>query len=273
MSVSLLLCEGIAHGPDVRLLRVILRGIPLEIVPSGGKDGFPSAVIAVRAQNPRICAFADNDFPRQPDSWTTANDAAEWRVNRENGDVMIGWRWRRKEIENYFIDPEVLASVLKWSGAEKADYTTKLEKLFDTLSHLTAGRMALTACAASRNRLETKLPFTTDAVQVKAELSQRAQKFNQSALVDEQKLLATFDKLLPHCSPGGKFRQAAIDSFAGKDILSRMAQASGLPDIVKNKTKLFDKVLDAMDKDRDSHTWLAEWQTVRNVVENWIPTP
>lgn len=167
MSVSVLLCEGIANGPDVRLLRVILRGIPVEIVPSGGKDGFPSAVLAARAQIPRTCAFADNDFPRQPDSWTTASDGAEWRVNRENVDVMIGWRWRRKEIENYFIDPSVLARVLTWNDAEKADYEAKLENIFDELSHLTAGRMALTACAASRNRLETKLSFTKDALQVK----------------------------------------------------------------------------------------------------------
>ncbi|HRI63170.1 MAG TPA: hypothetical protein PK156_03005 [Polyangium sp.] len=273
MSVSILLCEGIASSPDVRLLRVVLRRVQLEIVPSGGKDGLPSTVIALRSQVPQTCAFRDADFPRQPDTWTAATDAEQWTVKRDTGDVMVGWKLRRKEIENYFVDPNLLARVFGWDGAQEKDYSDKLDNILDELAIVTAARMALTACAATRNRLDTQVSFIADETRMKLELSQKAQNFNQGAQVDETKLLATFDRLLPECRRGGKFRQAGLDVFAGKNILARMQQTAGMPNVVKNSDKLIEKVLDALEKAPDSHTWVSEWEKVHDAVGAWTPSP
>lgn len=193
-------------------------------------------------------------------------------VTRESAQVMVGWRWRRKEIENYVIEPELLARVLRWTDTQKQEYSTKLDDILDALAHVTAARIALTSCAAKRNRIETNVPFSTDAATMKAELRQKSQRFNQTACIDEQGLLDIFDCILPECLPGGKFRSSALDVFAGKNILAKMQQTSGMPPATKSREKLFELVLDALEKDRDSHTWLAEWDAIRDAVQNWMPS-
>jgi hypothetical protein len=76
--VSELLCEGEEGSPDVRLLRVILRDLRLEIRPSGGKDGLPNLVLSLRRSNPNVCGIADGDFPRKPDALARDEKPHTW---------------------------------------------------------------------------------------------------------------------------------------------------------------------------------------------------
>ena len=106
MPVSVLLCEGEDNSPDVRLLGALLRGTGVSVEPSGGKGVLQNLVRSRRFQNPRVCGLTDGDFPRKPETWMLSSDEGPrpWVPK----DAMLGWKWRRKEVENYFIDPEVL---------------------------------------------------------------------------------------------------------------------------------------------------------------------
>jgi len=273
--VSNLLCEGEHHSPDARLLRSILKGVRLEIIPSGGKDGFPNTVFAWRHSNPNVCAFRDNDFPRDHTKWTAPclSGTKDWNVRRDDGDHKIGWKWCRKEIENYFIDPDVLRRVLGWDDVKRYEYVRILERVFDDLACTTAARIALTCCAPKRNRVDTQMPLEGSPADMKARLATIAQKHNNGALLDVQQLEATFDSVLPECQSGGRFRMHALHVYAGKNILDKMQQTSGVPAVLKNKDALFERVLTALEQDQSPHTWIPEWTAIRDAVITWTPTP
>jgi hypothetical protein len=273
MPVSNLLCEGVSNGWDVRLLRGILKGIRLEVVPSGGKDGFRNTIFAWRYSDRNVCAFRDNDFPRKPDEWKVppASEALEWQAKHDGSYHMIGWMWCRKEIENYFVDPNVLARVFQWDDKQKAYYVQVLERIFDSLAGTTAARMALTACAPERNRVKTEMPLHGTRDEMRNRLAKIAQEHNKGALLDETDLQATFDALLPDCQSGGRFRAHALHVFAGKNIVDKLQQTPGAPVELKNKDALFERILTALEQVQEPHTWLPEWTAIRNAVTKWTP--
>ncbi|MBK9263801.1 MAG: hypothetical protein IPM54_28860 [Polyangiaceae bacterium] len=273
MPVTELLCEGNAHGPDVRLLSIILRGAGLAVTPSGGKDGFPNTVIAWRHSNPNVCAFKDNDFPRKPLGWVPhpVSKALEWQVKRDDGHHMVGWMWGRKEIENYFIDPDVLARAFGWDDAKKAGYLALLERIFDDLACATAARMALTACAPLRNRVDTKVPLNDSPEELERHLTRIAHDHSTNTALDGQKLLDAFHQLLPQCRRGGIFRDNALMVFAGKNILAKMQQMSGMDAALKDVDKLIERVLQSLKDDSAPHEWLLECTAIREAVMTWSP--
>ena len=269
MPVSVLLCEGGDNSPDVRLLGVILRGTGVLIEPSGGKDGLPNLVRGRRRQDHHVCGLADGDFPRKPEAWTPPADAAPraWIVQES----MLGWMWRRKEVENYFIDPDVLQRALGWDAPKKTEYVARLSALLDALGHATAARIALTACAPRKARLDTAVPLDTTKHQLEGHLRGRAQDYNDGARLDEVKLIDAFERHVPDCLPGGRFRSRALDVFAGKDVFARMQNTAGFPPELKSKPRLEESVLDALARDAAPHDWLPEWAALRSAVEGWSP--
>jgi len=269
MPVSVLLCEGNPNSPDVRLLRVVLRGIRLEITPIGGKDGLPRLIISWRSAKSDVCGLIDNDFPRKPLEWSVPdpNAACEWHTTVEEQRIMIGWRWRRKEIENYLLDPDILTKALRWSDTQRSSYEGGLQRVIDSLGVVTAARMAITACAPKRNRVETDVPLDADVAQMKVELEKVAEEHTRAASLEKADLLASFDSLLPDCSRGGRFHESALDIFSGKNLRSRLCNEPGIPPDLKNWKKLRETVLDALEKDPSSHTWLSEWTALRTAVE------
>lgn len=261
MPVNVLLCEGVERGWDVRLLRAILRHAALEVRPSGGKDGFRNVVLNLRAssETSRVCGLADGDFPRNPADWAPAPPCREWHVSTDKGQTMIGWMWRRKEVENYFVDPDVVARALQWDAAKKGAYVAALECVFDSLAYATAARIALTEHAPRRTRVETAMgPDAGDADAERA-LRDRAEEYNQGARIEVDALIESYRKWRVECLPGGKFRAHAIDVFAGKNILAKIQQTAGFPPEIKDAEGLRERILDALEKDPAPHTWLPEW--------------
>lgn len=112
MSVTVLLCEGIepgekpAQGLDGRLLNKLLAGI-CSVRPRGSKFYMEMNVRAARSDGAAgTFALLDGDFrypvpaaSAVPEAWI-AGDAA-----------LLGWRWSRKEIENYLLDPLVVGRI------------------------------------------------------------------------------------------------------------------------------------------------------------------
>lgn len=274
MPLSLLLVEGEDQSADARLVREVLRGLPLTVRPSGGKDGFPNLVQNLRRVGDTTAGLCDGDFPRAPASWEPSDDAEEWSYNRQGAPVRLGWRWRRKEIESYLLDPDVLQRTWGWSPAQRAAYVAHLEAVLDKLGPATAARVALTVCVSRRERLETRVDVHMSEVALEQLLRQRAAQYNEAATLDEQRLLQTYRDTLPACAPGGRFRAAGLRFFAGKDICALLCQRAGVRQLhpsLGDVRDLADDVIDAMGRDPAPHTWLPEWAALRAAVEAWSP--
>jgi hypothetical protein len=271
MPVSVLLCEGGDNSPDARLLARILFGTGVVIEPTGGKDGFPNLIRSRRRADPRVCGLADGDFPRKPDVWVRASDPGPppWRARIDEKDVMLGWKWRRKEVENYFIDPDILTRALGWEKDRRAQYVAQLSGVLDALGHVTAARIALTACAPHRTRVDTRVRLHGTKEALEDELRTRASAYNKGALLEEKKLLEAFASCIPECLPGGRFRSSALEVFAGKNIFAKIQNTAGFTAELKNVDELEERVLEAMERDGAAYTWLPEWAALRSAVEGW----
>lgn len=207
MPVSVLLCEGGDNSLDVRLLGQILRGTRVVIEPSGGKDGFTNLIHSRRRSDPRVCGLSDGDFPRSPKTWVAPSNPVPpaWTV----GGVVLGWHWRRKEVENYTIDPDIVARVFRWTDVQRDDYSQRLSGLLDALAYPTAARMALTACAPRKRRVETSVPLGATKDELEAELKQRVTDYNTGAQIDEARLLEMFAWCATESSGGAVSRLCA----------------------------------------------------------------
>lgn len=216
MPVTILLCEGTDSSPDIRLLRAILRGPVVGVLrPSGGKDGFRNLISNLRAGEATrsVCGLADGDFPRRPAEWAPLPLCREWRVKIDGVEAMLGWMWRRKEVEKFFVDPDVVARAHRWDAAVKAAYVTALERVFDDLACVTAARMALTAHAPSRNRLDTGMRIDVGEAEIERALRRRAAEYNSHARIDEEALMNSYRACL-----------AAVDRVGGSG--SRRSRSS-----------------------------------------------
>ncbi len=277
MPVSVLLCEGEDNSPDVRLLHAILRGTGVQVEPSGGKDGFVGLIRSRRRQSPGVCGIIDGDFPRNPGTWTEPVDPGPrgWTMRDGEKELVLGWMWRRKEVENYLLDPDVLARALRWDPEMKSRYTKQLERVFDALGHVTAARIALTCCAPRRNRLETQVRLDATKDELAQELQAKADAYTELARLDKDKLLQAFERHVPDCVGGGRFRQHAIEVFAGKNIRAKIQNTPGFnfDPVLKKPLALEERVLDALEHDAEPHAWLPEWAALRSAVEAWMPAP
>lgn len=274
MSVTLLLCEGESQSFDVRLLGSILRGVVGEIRPSGGKDGFPNLVKNHRRAMQSVCGICDGDFPRSPHEWRPDTSAQPWTETRQGTTVQLGWRWRRKEIENYLLDPNVLARTYAWSSEQRATYETHLNRVLDALGPPTAARSALTACAPRRVRVDTSVDVRQTRDELERELRTRAADHNSGASIDSHTLVAMFQRLVGECEHGGRLRADGLAFFAGKNIAALLTCQPGIQQLrrsLKNIDDVGDDVIDALNQDSTPHTWLPEWQALRAAVDAWAP--
>lgn len=183
---------------------------------------------------------------------------------------MLGWQWRRKEIENYFVDPDVLARAFRWDERRKQDYADRLDALFDALAPATAARMALTARAPRKTRVETRVSLDASVDELADELRRRALAYNEGAVLDADALLATFARCVPECRAGGRFRPHALEVFAGKNIVAKLQSTAGFPEL-KNWERLAERILAALEGDEAPHTWHPEWDALRSAVGAWQP--
>lgn len=221
--------------------------------------------------------MCDGDFPRVPEQWSSATDAEAWYAGFDTDRAMIGWKWRRKEIENYLLDPTVLARALGWSEATQGWYQSCLEEIFDSIGPWTAARIALTACAPKKARVDTdlikKIPEASDVVEsIRGLLRKRAREHSRGACMNPGELVRRFNQLLPECEPGGRLRGHALEVFAGKDVREQLFQRSRPPEArLKSWVAVVEQVLKAMRDDSKPHEWLPEWTSLRGAIAAWEP--
>lgn len=128
MPVSRLLVEG---NLDVEILSAFDGMPPVDI--GGSKESLaPRARDARQRDKADVCYVRDRDFDYDP-----PDDTSQPVVDRMHAGIVLGWRWCRHEIENYLIDPEVVAAATSW---ERATYETALIEAAQRIRHYQIAR-------------------------------------------------------------------------------------------------------------------------------------
>lgn len=111
----------------------------------------------------------DRDFDNDPPA-----DLHAPTVDRISGGVVQGWRWCRHEIENYLLEPEIVARATGW---ERGDFARSLLAAARALRHYTAARWTVGTARRSLpplHELATRPDTLTNAIKVPGDLSELA---------------------------------------------------------------------------------------------------
>jgi len=112
MPVNVLLVEG---DLDAQLLGAVYRGL-LTIEIGGPKNSLAPQVIRRRQKNDGVCYIRDRDFDFEPPNCT--HQPSE---DRSRNGQPLGWRWCRHAIENYLLEPALVAEVTGWEISRFSD--------------------------------------------------------------------------------------------------------------------------------------------------------
>lgn len=278
MPVSLLLCEGGERSPDVRVLAKLLAG-RCQILPLGGKYKMGDRILARREALGRDTVFGllDGDFARD---WAPPTDRPrDWKSS--DGTIIFGWRWERKEIENYLLDPAVVAPAFSQMGTTLPAgdaYQRALETARDQIAHYQAARAAL---AASRIRfkdlpssfgrehpkLRHTFPDQFDESSCRDGLRRTVREHAQTQAIDPDEVEASYTKLLPQFLKTGPRNVAFLHAFAGKDILLAIdatLRGFGFPGARVFREKVLIGLEQATD---DIADWIPEWKQLRELMD------
>jgi len=275
MPVSLLLCEGAAGSPDVRVLGRLLAG-RCEVRGLGGKYGMGDRAIAgrevLRAQT--VFGLLDGDFHRE--CLPPTGSPPEWRSSDEV--THFGWRWERKEIENYLLDPQVVSCALGSDASQSEQYHAALDQASEAVADYQAARTALSisrvnlrhlpsAFGPERGREKHPFPDALDEVACCAGLRETVEAHRQTQVVSADDVEARFRVLLPECRPGGIRHTHYLYAFAGKDLLWAMhlaLQALGFQGAMAFRERILVGIAGTAE---DIGDWLPEWRALQQAVE------
>lgn len=269
MPVSMLICEGAPSSPDVRVLSKVLAGL-CEVRPLGGKYGMGDRVLSRRETLGQTAVFGllDGDYSK----WQAPQDnPVPWLI--QNDTVHLGWRWQRKEIENYLIDPVLVKRAL---GVMPDDYEAALSAAAERIATYQAARIALTlnrprftplpnSFGKAHGRHRHPMPENFTRENCLSEVQQLVKDWNTGRTINEEGIEAAFTTAEEECSPEGVRRRNFLVSFAGKDLLCSMNDH--LKEKGFNSSAVFiERVLTKLEESTEVWEWLPEWKTLRKIV-------
>ncbi len=272
MPVALLLCEGGPNSPDVRVLVKLLAGRCGQILPVGGKYGLGERVKARREALGATTVFGllDRDFEEH---WRAP---VERPIAWPEGDEPLGWRWERKEIENYLVDPVVVGRALAPAAELASDYRRALELARDRIAVYEAARTALassrrrfhdlpSAFGHPRGREKHTFPEAFDEDACWSAIVRQVGEHRETQLVDEKEVRKRWSALLPACRPEGERWRDFLYAFAGKDLLWAMHDDLGQRGF-GGAAVFRERVLVALQQTSDDvGTWLPEWRALQEL--------
>ncbi len=283
MPVDVLLCEGVDHSPDVRVLNKLLAGL-CTVEPSGSKHRMEDKILIRRRVSPTsvVMGLRDPDFDR---AWTAPSDVPEtWSKATGGGPgISLGWRWSRKEIENYLIDPAVVAPALGVRAPPPVQYQQVLDRAADRLSAYTAARVALTRHRIHRRQLPNrwgkprgsdKYPFPENLKRKECRKRIRwlVALCSSSATLDAAAVLRDFQTQYQQHRPStGLWRMHFLHTYGGKDLLLQMEndlQSFGFYNFAEFRERILLGIRDTSD---DIAFWLPEWNALKNEIQTYIP--
>lgn len=274
MPVNVLFCEGGPGSPDVRVLNKLLSGRCGQIRPEGGKYGMGNCIRAHREAlgQSLVLGLLDGDFWSAPDG-----PKGEPQVWMASDNTRLGWRWERKEIENYLIDPAIVAKALGDRAPEPAKYQQALEAARGKIALYQAARTALSAerprfkplsSSFGTERGKSKYRFPDDLTETGCRAGIQASVANHLAtqLVDRDAVVERFDALRPEFQPGGRRYEHFLCYFAGKDLVLAAEddlKALGFQGGNAFLAKVIQEIVRSTD---DIGAWLPEWAALQVAV-------
>jgi hypothetical protein len=240
-------------------------------------------VLARRVVTPTgtVMGLKDADFNRV---WNTPADRPEPWTKRLPGARIerIGWSWARKEIENYLIDPEVVARALAPNAPPPDRYQEILDRAARDLSDYTAARVALSLSRLTVKQLPNQwgrrrgrdrylYPDNLTRSACRRQIKRIVVQQTQGALPGPKQVVAEFRKLLPLHDATGVRRVHYLHTYAGKDLLIQMdddLRQFGFGDFGDFRERILVGIRRTPD---DIANWLPEWAALRNEVQTFTP--
>jgi hypothetical protein len=280
MPVTVLLCEGTTDSPDARVLNKLLPGL-CTVEPAGSKHGMDTRVLVRREVSPTATVMGLKDADFQPDRNAIDDQPQAWsKALPGNQVVRVGWSWARKEIENYLIDPEVVARALANRAPPPEKYIEALDRASAQISDYTAARTALSVTrvtlkqfpnlwgkrrGSDRHCYPERLSRSACRKQIKKIVEKQA----EGAIPTAKKVVARFRALLPLYEAGGDRRTDYLYSSAGKDLLVQMdadLRALGFSNFGDFRERILLGIRDTAD---DIADWLPEWAALRSEIRDY----
>lgn len=199
MPVTRLFVEG---ELDAQLLAPLFAGRPVVQALKGSKHALAPRTLEERAKDKtdqaRCYYLRDRDFDYEPPEEITTPV-----VDREHEGRILGWRWARHEIENYMLEPALVAQCL---GVSRDDYVQALSEAAMRIRFYEAARWAI---GLARARLPQPYRLQTHHPRRRA----GAEFYLPDALDDQ----ATARWLLDHVSQYRGAVDAALDADAVRE--------------------------------------------------------
>ena len=270
--MSKLLVEG---KLDAGLLFAVLRGNPL-VVQGGSKTTLKPKTEEERRSNPLTCYIRDRDFDMDPPA-----DRSRPAVHAlDKSGRVIGWHWCRHEMENYLLEPGVVARA---TGVNDVAYGAALGEAARRILDHQAARGAI---GITRRTLPPTYQLQTRPADAKGDIPKLPTDLGALAMSGwacEQ--AATFrDRLCPQLDPTAV--RKCIDMrremlapladrvdevlvwFAGKDLLSALepwlgVNGLGTPGDFRERVRTW-----VVDHSEDALALLPEWQGLVDLVRS-----
>jgi hypothetical protein len=270
MPVAMLFVEG---ELDAQVLQPILKGRPV-VDPGGSKYGLRPKVREKRKKGVLAAYLRDRDFDYDP-----PKELGHPEVDAQDSSGILGWRWSRHAIENYLLEPSVVASA---TGCGQADYEAELVACAQRLRFYQAARWVV---GKARRGLPPNWRLNTRPDQlagrelaVPEDLSERSMRhwastsiarFREHVLasLDENVVQASIDERCSELSE--QFLGSTTNVLlwcAGKDLLAGMREwLSGHG--FESGAMLMNRVRDWIrGHPDDALKLLPEWQALMNVL-------
>jgi hypothetical protein len=285
MPVNVLYCEGDdKKSIDANILKKIVPANCF-IKPIGSKHGFLHRIVGAREAQPHKCVAGIKDRDFDDDDSTPTNTPHEWYATVNNKQVLLGWYWERKEIENYLIDPVVVKPALGAKAPPLDEYKAALQKSAKMIANYTAARMALSGISYPNlpfnywgEERELGYFFPKDKglkePDCRSQISRIMADKKREMEASKVNILDKFDQLLEDCGVGGKRFEHYLT--AGKDLLYMMRhdlKRFGFKDSQQPACYTFrDAILRGIRySPADVWTWLPEWQRLRELLQTTNP--
>ena len=220
-------------------------------------------------------ADLDGEWPREkehPQPW----------VERIAGGrtVQLGWLWSRTEIENYLIDPAVVAAALGSKAPEPAQYQRILERAADRLSTYTAARVALSTSRIPIKSLKNKwgkprggdrhpFPESLDRSSCRKHLKRIVRDCAQNVVPTENQVIGRFNALRRDFAKNGTRRSDYLHAYSGKDLLIQINEelpSIGFADFGGFREAI---LLGIASAHQDTAQWVPEWAELRRQVSSF----
>ncbi|HLO84216.1 MAG TPA: DUF4435 domain-containing protein [Nostocaceae cyanobacterium] len=276
MPISFLYCEGNGKSYDIILLSKILLNTKCKIIPLGGRN-FIEKIIADRTVNPNLAGIVDRDFDDY--NFTPTNTPIPYNYQG----IQVGWKWERKEIENYLIDPLVVQRTIRNRIPSMEAYREALEKAARQIAVYAAARTALASFKFKNcwgDKIENVFssnhffPRSLNREACEQNIREIVNQNKGDRIVTAENVLNRFEELIPLFKDGVYFENY-LTFFAGKDLLCAMKDdlkkfgfqptARGLNSPIP---VFLERIITRITPAEDVWTWLPEWQALRDEFMN-----